>query len=113
MSKILCAIIAATLIACTAVPGSRPNRYNYPPSYLQAFPLNISEAEAIAKLGPPDQTINSSGKKMLVYRPNLKASMSYSVIVENGNVVDVIYNESGSLNGITATEEQRKAASSK
>lgn len=113
MKKIIIVILAVAIIACTAAPGSRPNRYNYPPSYLQTFPLNISEAEVIAKLGPPDQTIDSSGKKMLVYRPNLKASMSYSVIIENGTVVDVIYNESGSLNGITAREEQRKAAASK
>lgn len=97
-------LIALTtlLFACTAVPGSRPNRYNYPPTYLETFPLNISEADAIAKLGPPDQIIDSNGRKMLVYRPNLKASMSYSVVVINGAVDDVIYNESGSLNGTSA-----------
>lgn len=102
MKLALVVIASVLLVACTATTGSRPNRYNYPPSYLQSFPLNISESDAVAKLGPPDQIIESNGRKMLVYKPNLKASMSYSVIIINDMVDDIIYNESGSLNGSSA-----------
>lgn len=99
--------IALLLTACTSVPGARPTSYNYPPSYLESYPLNkYTEEEAITKLGPPDQVVEVAGKRRLVYLLRKGATLTYSYIIENGIVTDVIYNESGSLNGQTAKELQ-------
>lgn len=99
-------LLASVLAACTAAPGARPNKFNYPITYLENYKLGQTEDEAVATLGSPDNSIEVAGKRRLVYYPWNHTKISYSYVVENGIIVDVIYNESGSLNGQSAKKLQ-------
>jgi hypothetical protein len=106
LRKIALVILLALLSACTAAPGARPNKFNYPITYLQNYKLGQTEDEAVSLLGSPDNSIDVAGKRRLVYYPWNHNKISYSYVVDNGIIVDVIYNESGSLNGQTAKKLQ-------
>lgn len=108
MYKITFLTFALLLTGCTTAPGTRPTAATYPPGYLKTFPLNISEEEAIQKMGPPDSVYEAGGKKWLKYFAPQNSYRSYNILIENSLVTDVIYNESGSLNGESAKILQKK-----
>jgi hypothetical protein len=105
--KLAYILLALILVGCASA-DVRPHKYTYPPAYLQNFPLgSLDETALVARLGPPDSTVTVGGRQMYVYKPNsVVNSISYSFIFENGVVSDVLYTERGTLNGITAKQEQ-------
>jgi hypothetical protein len=61
----------------------------------------------LTKVGPPTDTLEIDGNKALVYHLGKGyGRRSYTYIMENGFVSDVIYNDNGPYNGITARSEQ-------
>lgn len=113
MFKIAFIALVLLLTACVAPAGNRPTSFNYPPSYLENFQLGISEQDAVMKLGAPDATYDVSGKHFMKYFASKGGTRSYSLLIENGVVTDVVYNESGSLNGQTAKALQAAKPSEK
>ncbi|MFH1984159.1 MAG: hypothetical protein ABIL58_20150 [Pseudomonadota bacterium] len=104
---IVCVIF---FVSCTAAGGIKPTVYTAPPSYLKTFPLGqITEKEMIMKAGPPNRTIEIDGKKAFVYDlGEVMGARSFTYIFENGVVDDVLYNDMGQYNGITAKQYQGK-----
>lgn len=98
------------LSACAAAGGLKPTIFTAPPSYLASFPLGtVTEAEMIAKIGPPDKTIEVAGKKAFVYQLGKGYGIrTFTYTFDGGVVVDVLYNDSGPYNGSTAKAAQGK-----
>ena len=98
-----------SIILCGCVAGGlRPTIATYPAGYVERFPLNtVTEAELLAKIGPPNQKMKIDGKQAFVYRMGEDYGVrSYTYIFENGVVSDVIYNDNGPMNGISASQKQ-------
>lgn len=107
--KLIIVVIFLLLISCAAPAGGlRPTPGTLVGSYLKNFPLDtVTEAEMIAKVGPPENTLEIEGNKAFIYRlGNGFGKRSYTYIFNNGVVADVRYNDNGPYNGITAREEQ-------
>lgn len=103
-------LLIATLFGCAAAGGLKPTIFTAPPSYLDTFPLGtVSETELISKVGPPDKTIEIGGRRALAYQLGEGYGIrTYTYIFEGDVVVDVLYNDSGPYNGITAKGRQGK-----
>ena len=107
LKPIVCLLVLA-LSGCTAAGGLRPSSFTYPSGYLKSFPLGtVTAEEMLQKVGPPDNTIEVSGKKAFVYQIG-SGRRTYTYVFDGGTVSDVIYNENGILNGSTAKLEQKK-----
>ena len=104
---IICALL---LSACAAAGGLKPTIFTAPHGYLASFPLGtVTETEMIAKVGPPDKTIEVAGKKAFVYQLGEGYGIrTFTYTFDGGVVVDVLYNDSGPYNGSTAKAAQRK-----
>lgn len=103
--------LALLLTACAGAGGLKPSIFSTPPSYLSSFPLNtVTESEMILKAGPPSRTTEINGNKALVYQMGEGfGERTWTYIIENGVIIDVVYNDHGSANGSTATQYQSKA----
>jgi hypothetical protein len=103
-------ILVLALSACAAAGGLKPTIFTAPPSYLDSFPLGtITESEMISKVGPPDKTIEFGGKKAFVYQLGEGYGIrTFTYSFDGGVVTDVLYNDSGPYNGITAKSRQGK-----
>jgi hypothetical protein len=108
--RIVYLVLVAALSACAAAGGLKPTIFTAPPSYLDSFPLGtVNESEMISKVGPPDKTIEIGGKKAFVYQLGEGYGVrTFTYTFDGGVVVDVLYNDSGPYNGITAKSRQGK-----
>lgn len=106
--RFLLLAICLMLAACSPAGGLRPTLLTSPTSYLASFPLEkITETELINKIGPPDDIIEIGGTRALVYRMGRDFGVrSYTYLISDGVVVDVLYNDGGSYNGSSATAYQ-------
>lgn len=90
----------------------KPTVFTVPTSYIDSFPLGtVSEAAVIEKFGPPSREIEIDGKKAFAYELGEKNSFlhrTFTYTFVDGVVVDVLYNDSGPYNGISAQKRQRK-----
>jgi hypothetical protein len=103
-----------SLSGCGMGYGLRPaSDFFHPPSYLADFPLGtVTETELLAKVGPPDRTLDMGGKFGFVYDHN-KANRyvgnirrQFTYIMVNGVVDDVLYTDDSVCNGSTARKVQ-------
>ena len=103
-------VLVAALSACAAAGGLKPTILTAPPSYLDSFPLGtVSESEMISKVGPPDKIMEIGGKKAFVYQLGEGYGIrTFTYTFDRGVVIDVLYNDSGPYNGITAKGRQGK-----
>ena len=102
-------ILALLLTACAAPAGGlKATIFTSPPTYLKEFPLDtISEADMLARVGPPDKVVDAAGKKRLVYQMgNHYGQRTFSYELTGGMVTDVIYNDNGPYNGLSARNLQ-------
>jgi hypothetical protein len=101
-------LLIAALSACAAAGGLKPTIYTAPPSYLDTFPLGtVSETEMVSKVGPPDRTTEIGGKKAFVYELGEGyGKRTFTYTFDRNVVIDVLYNDSGPYNGITAKSRQ-------
>ena len=104
------AALAALLLAgCVVAGGIRPNITTDPIYYLKNFKLGISEDELIRLGGLPDGETTLSGTRAVYYRMgNYVGVKTYTYLIENGRVSDVIYNDNGPYNGTSARKAQGK-----
>lgn len=88
--------------------------WTMPPDYLKAFPLDtISETEMISKAGPPTSIITIGGKQVFVYKVGQNfGERTFTYFFENGVITDVLYNDNGPYNGMTARKLQKKSEAS-
>ena len=109
MRALVLCVLALSLAACVA-GGLKPSVWTYPPGYLEGFPLDsVTEAQLFRDVGPPDQEITMTGMRGYVYRLGQHTqARSYTYLMRDGVVYDVVYHENGPYNGRTAREAQRK-----
>ncbi len=95
-------------VACAPAGGIRPTMFSMPPTYLSSFPLNqLTETEMMVKAGPPDDVITYGGKRALVYRfGEMAGKRSFTFLLDEDLIVDVVYNDNGPYNGTTAQQYQ-------
>ncbi len=101
-------IIIITIFLYGCVGGLKPSILTMPPSYLSSFPLNtITEEEMMFKSGPPDKNIKIGDKKAMVYQMGEHlGKRTYTYILDNDLIIDVLYNDDGPYNGSTARKIQ-------
>jgi hypothetical protein len=109
--RTLILIVGAAIVSACASPagGLKPSVVTVPTGYLENFPLGlVTENEMISESGPPDRTADIGGKKAYVYELGEGyGKRTYTYIVDNGVIADVLYNDQGPYNGITARSRQQ------
>jgi len=103
-------ILTALLLlsACTA-GGLRPTLFTIPPSYLKSFPLgSITEDDLLVRIGPPENRITGPrGLTSIVYSVGSEyGRKTFTYVMKDGFVADVIYNDNGPYNGTRASKTQ-------
>lgn len=110
--RILLLALLVALSACATTSRLKPTVFTVPTSYIDSFPLEkVSEAELLAKVGLPSETIEIDGKKAFVYEFGNKNSLlnrTFTYTFDGDVVIDVIFNDSGPYNGLSARKRQRK-----
>jgi hypothetical protein len=102
-------LMIMVLISVNAIAaGLKPSVMTMPPKYLSSFPLGtLSESDMLSKVGPPDRTLEIDGKKVFVYQLGQGYGLrTFTYTFDGGVVVDVLYNDSGPYNGMTAKQKQ-------
>ena len=103
-------IIAFFLLTACASSPLRPTATNYPPAYLENYPLGkTTEFDMITDVGGPTRYVDVDGHRAMVYVVGKDATRRvYTYVLDEGRVVDVIYNDNTLWNGMTAQVEQSK-----
>ena len=102
-------LISFFLLTACAAGGLRPSIMTSPTGYLQHFPVGqVTEAQMIQKAGPPTRYAEIQGHRAMVYEVGRGYGLrTFTYILDDGKVADVLYNDNGPYNGLTASTEQK------
>ena len=104
-------VLVIVTIGC-AVLKHKPSLFTYPPNYLRTFPLDqFSETDLLIKIGPPLRNIEIGGGRAFVYKiakSVTQVERTFTYIFKDGFVHDIIYNDDGPYNGMSARKLQGK-----
>ena len=103
-------IITVFLLTACASSALKPTATNYPPAYLENYPLGkTTEFDMITDVGGPTRYVDVDGHRAMVYVVGKDATRRvFTYVIDEGKIVDVIYNDNTELNGMTAKVEQSK-----
>lgn len=105
MHKLTILIFAALVTGCVAKGGI--SIWTIPTTYLAEYPLGEPQQAVFDKLGTPDEQATVAGRETWTYKYGEGyGARRYSFVFEDGKVYDVVYNDQGPYNGITARGQQ-------
>ena len=99
---------ACVLSAAALAADLKITIYTNPKSYLARFPLGVTQSEVYEQLGAPENTLQLGERTIWVYEYGQGYRRKFSFELIDGKVVEVRYNDQGSMNGLTATQLQAK-----
>lgn len=103
-------IIVTFMLTACASSALKPTATNDPPTYLENYPLiQTTEYDMITKVGGPTRYVDVDGHRAMVYVVGKDATRRvFTYVLDEGKIVDVIYNDNTLWNGMTAQTEQSK-----
>lgn len=106
-------LLFALFASIVSLAGELPSMtiWTNPKTFLAEFPVGTTEAEVMAKYGIPKRTMDGpESAKMWVYERGQDYGLrTFTFIIREGSVVDVLYNDQGPYNGLTATKVKASA----
>jgi hypothetical protein len=110
MKTIPALTLFALLITATAVHGYdfKISLFTSPPNFLREFPIGeATQADVLASLGVPDESADLSGQTMWSYEYGTGyGRRKFTFVIVDEVVVDVVYNDQGRYNGMSAKQAQ-------
>lgn len=111
MPKPLLAMLGTLVLAACATAGSGVSVATNPKIYLADYELDKPQSEVLKDMGAPDNEITMDGRKAWVYRLGEGyGKRRYTFVFEDSKVHNVLYNDQGPYNGLTARELQNKGS---
>jgi len=108
--KTLITLLIFMVTSAVHAADIKPTLFTSPPDYLAQFPLDqVSETDMLDHVGPPARVVDLAGRKMLVYELGRGYGLrTFTYSIQDGKVVDVLYNDQGPYNGSSARKSQNR-----